>query len=127
MLLANVGGAFVLLLYFVLRPAEVQTRPLPWALGWIGHPVFAALLGLVGAGLGLWALTGDAAAFAQTFRTEGFVHIMTFDFLACYAIFVLATAERGRSTWAWLPVVGSAAQLWVERGVTPSVAEIAAP
>lgn len=126
-LLANVGGAFVLLLYFVLRPAQVQTRPLPWALGWIGHPVFAALLGLVGAGLGLWALTGDAAAFAQTFRTEGFVHIMTFDFLACYAIFVLATAERLRPTWAWLPVVGSAAQLWVERGVTPSVAEIAAP
>lgn len=126
LLLANVGGAFVLLLYFILRPSVVQARPLPWPLRWIGHPAFAALLGVVGVGLGVWALTGDAAGFAQTFRTEGFVHIMTFDFIACYAIFVLATAERGRPTWAWLPVVGSAAQLWMERGAPSAGTEVGA-
>lgn len=124
-LLANVGGAFVLLLYFVLRPSDVQTRPLPWLLRWVGRPVFAALLGVVGVALGVWALTGDLAGFAQTFRTEGFVHVMTFDFLACHAIFLLVTAERGRPTWAWVPVVGSAAQLWVERGAAREGADLA--
>lgn len=122
-LLANVGGAFVLLLYFVLRPEHVEHRPLPRALAWIGHPVFAAVLGLIGLALAGWAvLAGDLAAFLATFREEGFVHIMIFDFLACHAIFVLATAERASPTWAWVPVLGSSAQLVSERVRDPAPA-----
>ena len=53
-----------LLLYFVVRPDPVLTRPLPRWVSWIGHPVFRALLGLVAVVLIAWGVTlGDWGAF----------------------------------------------------------------
>lgn len=98
LVLANVGGAFLLLPYFVLRPDPVVPWPLPRWVSWIGHPVFRALLGLVALVLVSWGVAlGDWSAFVTTFRTEGFVHIMTFDFLACLAIYLMAAPSPERA------------------------------
>lgn len=108
---ANVLGAFVVAPWFLLRPTHQEPRP-GGLLSWVGSAPVAVLLGAAGAAMLGWGLAaGDPSAFVDTFLSEGFVHVMTFDFVACHLLFVIATAQRTTPTWAWIPVVGSAIQL----------------
>ena len=89
-------GAFLLLPYFVLRPAPPAPRdPGRW-LRWLQHPAYLPVLGLLGLGLAVWGLlAGDLAGFAQAFRYEQLVQVMSLDFVVLALTFGL-TARRNR-------------------------------
>ncbi len=118
-LLANVGGMFLLAPYLILRDVgRPPAKRRAW-LAWLGHPVVAGLWALAGVGL-LWtAIGGDLIALRGTIRVEGFAFIMSFDFLAFWVLSLgWLTARLGVLHAGWFPLIGSALgalQLAVQR------------
>ncbi len=100
-------GAYVLSWWFIVRrPGARREGAVERVAGspWLGLGIAAAVVGWVA-----WAASrGDLAAWEATRRADGFVWTMSWDFLALWALSVVAARERG-GAWGWaaLPMVGA--------------------
>lgn len=97
---------------FVLLPGVLVAGDRGPVSGWqraLAHPALRGVLGVGAAGLMVWGLaTGDAARFVEIWRTELFVHVMAFDFVALWLSSVVLARENGaRWPLALLPLVGA--------------------
>lgn len=102
-------GAFVLLPWFILRPAARPQQDDKVA-QLLGHVVVRAAISVMAAGLIGWGLaTGDLSAWAQVRATEGFVWTMTIDFGILWAVSALVARESGGRWWLALVPFGA---LW---------------
>lgn len=85
------------------------------------HPAVRVGLGGVAVVLAGWALgAGDPARFAEVWRGEQFVHVMTLDFFALWLTSVVVAREEG-GPWAWalVPLVGTLVWMGHRRGMRP--------
>ncbi len=94
-------GGFALLPYFMLRPTPPPSRdPGRW-LRWLQHPAYLPVLGLLGVAMAAWGLlAGDLRGFADAFRSEQLIQVMSLDFIALTimsGLTVSRAAERDRS------------------------------
>lgn len=116
-LLANALGAFALLPGLFLRPSSTRREPPSGPLKLLaGRRVVSALL-LATLGLGAWGVVAtEPGVWWRATRTEAFMFIMGFDFLAFWATSMLLQRELGRGgRWALLPMIGPLIDLWFER------------
>ena len=75
------------------------------------HPVLRAGLAFLALGLVVWGvMLGDLGGFVQIWRTEQFVHVMAFDFVALWLSSVVLARENG-AHWqlALVPLLGALA------------------
>lgn len=81
----------------------------PWGERWLRHPVFRGLLAVVTIGMVGWAaVAGDPSAYARSFATDQFVHVMSLDFgLLWITSIVVARSQGGAWGWSIVPVVGA--------------------
>ena len=116
-LLANALGAFALLPGFFLRSAFNERQPSTGPLKLLGGRFIVSLLTLVTLCLGVWGLVAtEPGVWWHATRTEAFMFIMGFDFLAFWATSMLLQRELGRGgRWALLPMIGPLIDLWFER------------
>lgn len=110
-------GCFILPLWFFGPAFHSQTQP-PGAISkFFRRAGLPAVLGLGAAALWAWAITnGSWSTFTDTFRNEGFIFVMTIDFIAFWALSAaLAHANRDQSALPWwttlVPVFGTCAWL----------------
>lgn len=116
---------------FVLLPGLMIVGSQRHAVGRVGriarHPLVQALLALQAIGLAAWGFgAGSTSAWLEAFRTDPFLHIMTFDSLAVWATSVaLARDSQDGVPWtrALIPAVGTA---WFNAGPRPQAAQIEA-
>jgi hypothetical protein len=110
-----VNGCYSLLPGIALSD-PARSKPAP---AWARHPLAPILLGLAGCGLLAYGLVaGDLPGFVHTFRTDGFVWAMTWDFFAfplLFAIEARSRAHESRLPWTvtLVPIAGAAA--WLAR------------
>lgn len=105
-------GAFVLLPGLAL--GGTPRPPARWQ-GWVGGRLLAGLSLVVALVLVGWAaVAGSPERFAGIWRTEQFVHVMSFDFVALWLASVLIAHEQrdelgNRWTWSLVPLLGALA------------------
>ena len=98
---------------FVLLPGLALPRragPPVWGIGsrWVGVGAGVVTLALAG-----WALAaGHAGAWQTAYGSDQLVHVMTWDFIALWAVSIgIAQARDGRGWWCVVPLLGACA--WV--------------
>lgn len=116
-LLANVLGAFALLPGFFLRSAFNERQPVTGPLKLLAGRRIVSVLTLATLCLGAWGLVAtEPGVWWHATRTEAFMFIMGFDFLAFWLTSMLIHRELGRNwRWALLPMLGPLLDLWFER------------
>jgi hypothetical protein len=117
-----VMGAWALLPWFVLTgfpEPEEGPPPLPWRAA--GHPALGAIIALPAAALLAWgALYGDLATWASVREQDGFVWLMTWDYLALQLTAAAVVAARDDRPRPWLLAFGVfGAGLWLLQRRTP--------
>ncbi len=120
-------GIFALLPYLVVRSNDSTVRPLRPTLQRLfgGQALPMAMVVVLGL-LGAWGLReGDGSQLSYMMRHDGFVAVMTLDFVLCHTLFAAMAWERGMAAWqvALIPCVGPPLCLLLDRIVAESEAE----